>query len=118
MQRHWEKVVRRFARSLGPATSIAVLAMENRGRRALVYIGSADFQDPERAGQVDVVRALRSPGSALKPIFYALAFDRGIAHPATLVDDVPTRFGDYAPSNFMDRHYGRISLTEALQRSL
>ncbi len=65
-----------------------------------------------------MVRALRSPGSALKPIFYALAFDRGIAHPATLVDDVPTQFGDYAPSNFMDRHYGRISLTEALQRSL
>jgi penicillin-binding protein 1C len=118
LQRHWETVVRRFARSLGPATSIAVLAIENHSRRALVYIGSADFQDPERAGQVDVVRALRSPGSALKPIFYALAFDRGLAHPATLVDDVPTQFGDYAPSNFMDRHYGRISLTEALQRSL
>jgi penicillin-binding protein 1C len=118
LQRHWEKVVRRFARGLGPATSIAVLAMENRSRRALVYIGSADFEDPARAGQVDVVMALRSPGSALKPILYALAFDRGIAHPATLVDDVPTQFGDYAPANFMDRHYGRISLTEALQRSL
>jgi penicillin-binding protein 1C len=118
LQRHWERVVRRFARSLGPATSIAVLAIENRSRRALVYIGSADFQDPARAGQVDVVRALRSPGSTLKPIIYALAFERGLAHPATLVDDVPTQFGDYAPSNFMDRHYGRISLTEALQRSL
>jgi penicillin-binding protein 1C len=54
----------------------------------------------------------------LKPAIYGLAFERGIAHPATLVDDVPTRFGNYAPANFMRRHYGRVSLSEALRLSL
>ena len=71
-----------------------------------------------RNGAVDVVPALRSPGSTLKPLVYALAFERGIAHPATMINDVPTDFGSYAPANFMDRHYGRINLTGALRYSL
>ena len=118
LQRRWQELARTWARSLGPAVSVAVLAVKNQDRDVVAYIGSADFGDATRAGHVDVVPALRSPGSALKPVLYALAFERGIAHPATLVDDIPTQFGDYAPSNFMDRHYGRVTLSEALQRSL
>jgi penicillin-binding protein 1C len=118
LQRRWEAVARDWARGLGPRVSVAVLAVENETRRAVAYIGSADFGDAARAGQVDVVRARRSPGSVLKPVIYGLAFERGIAHPATQVDDVPTRFGDYAPANFMRRHYGRVSLSEALRLSL
>ncbi len=118
LQRRWETVARDWARALGPRVSVAVLAVENESRRAVAYIGSADFDDVARAGQVDVVRALRSPGSVLKPVIYGLAFERGIAHPATQVDDVPTRFGAYAPANFMRQHYGRVSLSEALRLSL
>ncbi len=118
LQRRWEDVVRDWARQFGPAVSVAVLAVENRSRRVRAYIGSADFHARDSAGQVDVVRSLRSPGSTLKPLIYALAFERGLAHPATLVDDVPTQFGDYAPSNFMAKHYGRVTLTQALRRSL
>jgi len=118
LQRHWQAAANDWARGLGPRVSVAVLAVENGSREAVAYIGSADFSDAERAGQVDVVRALRSPGSVLKPAIYGLAFERGIAHPATLVDDVPTRFGNYAPANFMRRHYGRVSLSEALRLSL
>ena len=84
----------------------------------LAYLGSSDFKDGSRDGQVDVVEALRSPGSTLKPALYAMAFDRGLAHPATLVDDVPTQFGDYAPANFMSQHFGRVTLAEALRLSL
>ncbi len=118
LQRRLEVLVRAEARRLGPRISIALLVVDNENREVLVYVGSSDFADESRDGQVDVVRALRSPGSTLKPALYAMAFDRGIAHPATFVDDVPTQFGDYAPANFMSRHYGRVTLAEALQLSL
>ncbi len=44
--------------------------------------------------------ALRSPGSTLKPFIYALAFENGIAHPETILDDRPRHYGSYAPENF------------------
>ena len=118
LQRSWERVVRRSVNQLGPAVSAAVLAIDNHTGQTLVYIGASHFNDRARNGAVDVVPAIRSPGSTLKPLIYALAFERGIAHPATMIDDVPTRFGSYAPANFMHRHYGRISLTGALRYSL
>jgi penicillin-binding protein 1C len=94
------------------------LVVENKTRNVRAYVGSSDFTDFLRAGQVDMVNAIRSPGSTLKPAIYGLAFDRGMAHPATLVNDVPTQFGDYTPSNFMDRHYGEVTLSSALRMSL
>jgi penicillin-binding protein 1C len=118
LQRQLESLIRQEARRLGPQIGAAVLVVENESRQVLAYLGSADFEDASREGQVDVIQALRSPGSTLKPALYAMAFDRGLAHPATLVDDVPTQFGDYAPANFMSRHYGRITLAEALRLSL
>jgi penicillin-binding protein 1C len=51
------------------------------------------YFDEQRAGQVDMTDALRSPGSALKPFIYGLAFEDGIAHPETLIEDRPVRYG-------------------------
>ena len=62
--------------------------------------------------------AVRSPGSALKPFIYALAFENGIAHPETLIDDRPTRFGVYAPENFDLTFQGTVTAPQALQQSL
>ena len=62
--------------------------------------------------------ALRSPGSALKPFIYALAFENGVAHPETLVDDRPSRFGAYAPENFDLSYQGTVTARRALQLSL
>ena len=118
LQRALEGLARAEARRLGPRASLAILVVENRGRRIAAYLGSADFRDDRRQGQVDMVRALRSPGSTLKPALYALAFQRKLLHPATLMSDVPTQFGDYAPANFMKRHFGAVTATEALQLSL
>ena len=118
LQRRLEVLAKRRARSLGPAVSAAVLVVDGVDRSVLAYLGSADFHDPARAGQVDMVGALRSPGSTLKPVIYGLAFERGIAHPRTLVEDAPRVFGGYAPRNFGKTHHGLVSLSRALQLSL
>ena len=62
-------------------------------------------------------RAIRSPGSTLKPLIYGLAFEAGIAHPETIVDDRPMRFGTYAPQNLDRSWLGPITARTALQAS-
>ena len=118
LQQTLEALARRAQDRLGPQAGLALLVVENRERRVLAYLGSADFFAHRRAGQVDMVQAVRSPGSTLKPLIYGLGFDDLIIHPETLVNDVPTRFGDYSPSNFLNTYRGQVSVREALQRSL
>jgi penicillin-binding protein 1C len=65
-----------------------------------------------------MVRAIRSPGSTLKPFVYGLAFDDLLIHPETMIVDAPMRFGDYAPQNFDHRFHGEMTAREALQLSL
>ena len=65
-----------------------------------------------------MTRAPRSPGSALKPFIYALAFESGIAHPETVLFDRPTRYGAYTPENFDLGFQGTVTARHALQMSL
>ncbi|WP_119305023.1 penicillin-binding protein 1C [Dongia deserti] len=118
LQRALLEVVRRYQAHLEPNATIAVLAVENEGRKVRAYIGSSDFFANRRFGQNDMVTAIRSPGSALKPFIYAMAFDELAAHPETMMPDVALRFGDYAPKNFDGHFRGQISAREALQASL
>jgi len=98
--------------------SAAVLVVDHRTGEILAHLGSTGFTDLDRSGFIDMTRAVRSPGSTLKPLIYALAFDQGLAHPESLVEDRPTSFGGYVPTNF-DRGYdGTVSVRTALQRSL
>lgn len=84
----------------------------------LASVGSAAYRADGRAGFVDMTTARRSPGSTLKPLIYGLAFDEGLGHPETLIDDRPTDFGGYRPQNF-DRHFrGKLRMRSALQQSL
>jgi penicillin-binding protein 1C len=64
-----------------------------------------------------MTQALRSPGSTLKPLVYALAFDEGLGHPETMIDDTPMSFGAYTPQNFDRMYLGTIRMREALQLS-
>jgi penicillin-binding protein 1C len=95
---------------------VAMLAIDNRTGTVVAWLGGDDFFG--RAGQVDLVRARRSPGSALKPLIYAMAFDDRALHPDTLVEDVPVRFRDWLPRNFDRDHQGAVSVRRALQQSL
>ena len=118
LQRAILEIVRRYQSHLEPSATIAVLAVENDGRKVRAYIGSSDFFADRRFGQNDMVAAIRSPGSALKPFIYAMAFDELAAHPETMMPDVALRFGDYTPKNFDGHFRGQISAREALQASL
>jgi penicillin-binding protein 1C len=118
LQDRIQSLTERSQASLEPGAGIAVLVVENAERRVIAYLGSADFFDAKRYGQNDMVPAIRSPGSTLKPFIYGMAFEDLIVHPETIVKDVPMRFGDYAPSNFDHRFRGDVTAREALQLSL
>jgi penicillin-binding protein 1C len=95
----------------------AVLLVDSETMEVRASVGSADWADAAIGGQVDGTRAKRSPGSALKPFVYALAFDQGLAHPATVLKDAPTSFGGYDPENFERDFMGPLSARDALVRS-
>ena len=98
----------------------AVLVMDHRTREILAWVGSVDFFDPVE-GQNDGVIAARQPGSAVKPLTYATAFDAGFS-PADIIDDSPVSFGlkqgVYSPRNYDERYHGPVSLRTALASSL
>jgi penicillin-binding protein 1C len=118
LQQRVEDLLKREVLALDAEASIAAMIVENRDRRILTYAGNADFTAVARRGTLDMARAVRSPGSALKPFIYAMAFDRLIIHPETVLEDRPRHFGDYAPSDFDGRFQGDVSARQALQYSL
>jgi penicillin-binding protein 1C len=118
VQKRLEELAREKLATLGPNVSLAILVADNETGQVLARIGSADFNDAERAGRIDMTRGVRSPGSALKPFIYGLAFEDGVAHPETLIEDRPTRFGAWRPENFDLTFQGTVTLRKALQLSL
>ncbi len=118
LQKVLEALARDRAIALGPNISVAIIAVDNESGDVLARIGSPDYFDERRAGQVDMTRAVRSPGSTLKPFIYGLAFEDGFVHPESLIDDRPIRFGSYAPENFDMTFQGTVPVRKALQLSL
>ncbi len=96
----------------------AVLVINNETMQVEAYVGSAGFNDKLDGGQVDGVQAIRSPGSALKPLLYATAFDKGIITPKNIINDVPTNFNGFEPENFDRKFNGKVSVEFALANSL
>ena len=119
LQVRTEALAAAHAEAAGPKVGVAVLVADHRhGMAVRAWVGSPDYLSVPRLGAVDMVRAVRSPGSTLKPFIYGLAFDRALAHPNTRMNDTPRRFGEYAPGNFDRRYRGAITLADALKLSL
>lgn len=115
------KVERRLAAitaAYPPPVSAAAIVVNANTAAVRALVGSPGYFDRKRAGMVDMSRAVRSPGSSLKPFVYGLAFDRLLATPDTLIGDRPFREGGYAPANFDGGYAGDVSAAEALVRSL
>ena len=118
LQKQLEQWARSKSSLLGKKTTMAVLVVRNRDAAVEAYLGSHDMFSSQVSGYVDMTGALRSPGSTLKPLIYALAFEKHLIHPRTLILDQETRFGDYMPHNFSYRYSGEVTITYALQHSL
>jgi penicillin-binding protein 1C len=116
LQARLERLAAAAASAQGPQTSAAVLVVETQTRAVRASVGSAGLARP--GGWLDMTRALRSPGSALKPFIYAMAFDAGVAAPDTRMRDAPVRFAGYQPENFDRTFHDVVTAREALTYSL
>ncbi|HBC5384476.1 MULTISPECIES: peptidoglycan glycosyltransferase PbpC [Citrobacter] len=118
LQRQLEELAQNWKGRLPARSSLAMIVVDHTDMSVRGWVGSVDMNDDSRFGHVDMVTAIRSPGSVLKPFVYGLALDDGLIHPASLLQDVPRRTGDYRPGNFDSGFHGPVSMSEALVRSL
>ncbi len=118
LQARLERLAARAAADYGARLSVAIVVLDHQSGEILASVGSAGYGNDARLGFVDMTRAFRSPGSTLKPLIYGLAFDEGLIHPETLIDDRPVRFGTYAPENFDGAYRGTVRVHDALIWSL
>ncbi len=116
LQARLEPLAAAWARTQGADGTVAILVIEIEGRAVRAAVGSGGLDRP--GGWIDMTTAVRSPGSALKPFIYAMAFDDGVAAPDTRIKDVATRFQDYQPENFDRVFRGEVTAREALAHSL
>ncbi len=118
LQRRLEDLLLGWRARLPEYTSAAILVVEEENMAVRAYLGSVDINDAKRFGHVDMISALRSPGSTLKPFLYGMALDEGLIHSESLLQDVPRRYGDYRPGNFSMGFTGAVPASTALSSSL
>ena len=118
LQRRLEEMLLGWRARLPERTSAAIIVVEHETMAVQAYLGSLDIHDAQRFGHVDMIQAVRSPGSTLKPFLYGLALDEGLIHSESLLQDVPRHAGDYRPGNFSQGFSGPVAASQALSRSL
>ncbi|MCI9867617.1 penicillin-binding protein 1C [Rhizobium skierniewicense] len=118
IQKELEDLARRSAEKLGDRVSVAIVMADSTTGEIIAEVGSSDFLDSSRRGWVEMSRAVRSPGSTLKPFIYGLAFENGLIAQETVIEDRPADFSGYRPRNFDMQYQGDVSIRQALQLSL
>ncbi|RMF44897.1 MAG: penicillin-binding protein 1A [Deltaproteobacteria bacterium] len=105
-----------------PEVQGALVAIDPQSGRIRAMVGGYDF------GQSQFNRTIQSrrlPGSAMKPLIYAAALDRGYT-PATMILDTPIiyqetrddgRQSEWKPRNYGKKFYGPTSLRTGLAKS-
>ena len=116
LQARLEALAAQTGAGQGDQSSAAIVVVETATRAVRAIVSSAGHDRP--GGWVDVTRALRSPGSSLKPFIYAFAFEQGLAAPETRMADAPLAFAGYEPENFDRTFHGEVTAAQALQHSL
>jgi penicillin-binding protein 1C len=99
-------------------TNAAAMVVDVETAEILAYVGSGDFFNTPGGGQVDACRALRSPGSALKPFIYGWAIENNQLYPCETLYDGTIDYGQYNPANYDGNFNGLVSASEALRYSL
>jgi penicillin-binding protein 1C len=119
-----EQLAANYVRDILSAQNIrqaSVLVLDNTTGQVVAYVGSTGFNnvpDSPDGGQVDGIRAVREPGSTLKPFLYGLCIDAGLLTPKAVIEDVPINYQGYAPENYDRRFNGYVSMEYALEHSL
>jgi len=119
LQRTLEDVVSDYLQSRKhlDLRNASVVLFDWQKMQTVAHLGSADFANRSISGQVDGTRALRSPGSTLKPFVYALALQQGLIHPDSILLDAARSFAGYNPENSDRGFAGPIRASDALTRS-
>jgi len=103
------------------ANNAALVAIDTKTGQIRAMVGSADFNDEEIDGQVNVAISPRQPGSSFKPLAYVTAFEKGFT-PDTVLYDINTTFknypDDYSPKNYDLKEHGPVTMRTALAGSL
>ena len=102
-------------------TNGALLLLDNKDGSIISWLGNGNFFDNENSGQIDGVLVRNQPGSSMKPFLYALAIEKDLLQPSTVLADVPSEFGNeklYIPENFNNRFNGPVRMRIALASSL
>ena len=117
-QREILSILNTSATSFEKPINLAALVVERRSGLVKAYAGSSSYIDVERKGAINYLRTLRSPGSTLKPLIYANALERQIIDEGHIFNDSQFQRGAYTPANFDKKYNGKVTLKEALNRSL
>lgn len=98
--------------------NVAVLVIDIESGKTRAYVGNTNPENIENGKSVDIIKSPRSTGSILKPFLYASMLNEGLILPNTLIPDIPTQIGGYAPKNFYPTYDGAVPASRALARSL
>ena len=125
MQNLAQSIVAKNVVELGPKYNMgnsALVAMRPGANEIMAMVGSADFNNDEIDGQVNVAVSPRQPGSAIKPILYATALSDNLISPATVLWDIPVTYtmsagNNYVPVNYDGKFHGPVTARTALANS-
>ncbi len=120
IQKKVDKIVKNYSELIQNKgiKNAAAIVIDNYNGEVKAYIGSQDFYDFEKNGQVDGIISFRSTGSVLKPFLYALSIDDGLIVPQSKLLDIPLYFSNFSPQNANKKYTGLVEAQEALKRSL
>jgi 1A family penicillin-binding protein len=127
LQKQAEEIVREELDKIKKynVSNAAAVITNARTGEILAMVGSRDYYDTKNDGNFNVAtQGMRQPGSSLKPIIYAVGFEKGYT-PATVLMDVRTEFPTddpkqpiYTPVNYSGKFQGPVQVRFALGNSI
>ena len=117
-QKQVQNIVEAKIQNFPAPIQAAALIVERRTGNVKAYVGSSEYRSEERKGANNFLTAVRSPGSTLKPLIYGKALQRNLIEFNEVFNDANFYRGGYNPTNFDNTYSGKVTLKEALLRSL
>lgn len=117
-QKQVQSIVEAKIQNFPAPIQAAALVVERRTGNVKAYVGSSEYKSKERKGANNFLTAVRSPGSTLKPLIYGKALQRNLIEFNEVFNDANFYRGGYNPTNFSNTYSGKVTLKDALLRSL